>query len=35
VTFPLYIAVLAFIETVLVAGRVGPRSRREPARVET
>lgn len=35
VTFPLYIAVLAFIETVLVAGRVGPRMRREPAGVET
>ena len=30
-TFPLYIAVLAFAESVLVAGRLGPRLRREPA----
>ena len=26
-TFPLYIAVLAFVESVLVAGRLGPRLR--------
>ncbi len=31
VTFPLYIAVLAFAESVLVAGRLGPRLRRPPA----
>ena len=28
VTFPLYIAVFAFVEVVLVGGRVGPRLRR-------
>ena len=33
VTFPLYIAVLAFIESVLVAGRLGPRWRHEGVRV--
>jgi len=32
VTFPLYIAILAFVEAVLVAGRLGPRLRREAAR---
>jgi hypothetical protein len=31
VTFPLYIAVLAFAESALVAGRVGPRWRRSRA----
>lgn len=31
VTFPLYIAVIAFVETVLVAGRLGPRVRGAPA----
>lgn len=31
--FPLYIAVLAFIQSVLVAGRLGPRWRREEVRV--
>ncbi len=35
VTFPLYIAVLAFIESVLVAGRLGPRWRGEVVRVTT
>jgi len=35
VAFPLYIAVLAFIESVLVAGRLGPRLRRQPMRVPT
>jgi hypothetical protein len=28
VTFPLYIAVLAFIQSTFVAGRIGPRVRR-------
>jgi hypothetical protein len=35
VTFPLYIAVLAFAESVLVAGRLGPRLRHEPAPAAT
>jgi hypothetical protein len=29
VTFPLYIAVIALVETALVAGRLGPRARRD------
>jgi hypothetical protein len=32
VTFPLYIAVLAFFQTALVAGRLGPRVRRARGR---
>jgi hypothetical protein len=32
VTFPLYIAVIAFVESALVAGRLGPRVRRDRRR---
>jgi hypothetical protein len=32
VTFPLYIAVMAFAESALVAGRLGPRRHRVKAR---
>lgn len=35
VTFPLYIAVIALVESALVAGRIGPRLRREHAPVKT
>jgi hypothetical protein len=34
VAFPLYIAVMAFVESVLVAGRLGPRWRGVPPRME-
>jgi hypothetical protein len=34
VTFPLYIAVLAFVQSTFVAGRIGPRLRRERASIE-
>jgi hypothetical protein len=33
VAFPLYIAVIALLETALVAGRLGPRLRRDPSPV--
>jgi len=35
VAFPLYIAVMAFVETMIVAGRLGPRWRRVPASLGT
>jgi len=35
VAFPLYIVVIALVEVALVAGRLGPRSRRRPASVGT
>jgi hypothetical protein len=34
VTFPLYIAVFAFVEVLLVGGRLGPRVRRDPEGTE-